>query len=118
MTKLRACSALRREAAGKGADFVVAADVDDRALEDRVCRKAVDHSCRGRSKFRPLRRHKMQASSTEGSKGQKALNDCLVWDFSGARSGPVTAAVAGFSSAPWPEFGPPYTRRATVKDRN
>src|SRR3954454_8637040 len=65
--------------------------------------------CRGRSKFRPLRRHKMQASSTDGSKGQKALNDCLAWNFSGVRSGPVTAAVAGFSSAPWPEFGPPHT---------
>src|SRR5215211_2871370 len=44
MTKLRARGALRREAAGKGTDFVVAADVDDRALEDRVSRKAVDHS--------------------------------------------------------------------------
>src|SRR3954452_12495277 len=44
MTKLRACFALRREAAGKGADFVVAADVNNRALEDRVSRKAVDHS--------------------------------------------------------------------------
>ena len=27
----------------------------------------------------------------------------------GTRSGPATAAVAGFSSAPWPEFGSPYT---------
>jgi hypothetical protein len=44
MAKLRARFALRREAAGEGADFVVAADVDDRALEDRVGRKAVDHS--------------------------------------------------------------------------
>jgi hypothetical protein len=43
MTKLRARGALRREAAGEGADFVVAADVDDRALEDRVYRKAIDH---------------------------------------------------------------------------
>jgi hypothetical protein len=51
----------------------------------------------------------MRASSTDGSKGQKVLNTCLVWDFSGTRSGPVTAAVAGFSSAAWPEFGPPYT---------
>src|SRR4051794_23266502 len=51
----------------------------------------------------------MQASSTDGSEGQKALNTCLVWDFSGTRSGPVTAAVADFCSAPWPEFGPPYT---------
>jgi len=51
----------------------------------------------------------MQASSTDGSKGQKALNAYLVWDFSGTHSGPVTAAVAGFSSAAWPEFGPPYT---------
>src|SRR4051812_10684689 len=65
--------------------------------------------CRGRSKFRPLRRRKMQASSTDSSKGQKALNASAVWDFNGTRSGPVTAAVAGFSSAPWPEFGPPYT---------
>jgi hypothetical protein len=32
MTKLRARGALRREAAGEGADFVAAADVDDRAL--------------------------------------------------------------------------------------
>ena len=31
--------------------------------------------------------------------------------FSGTRSRPVTAAVAGFCSAPWPEFGPPYTLR-------
>src|SRR4051812_28217298 len=44
MTKLRARGALRREAVSEGADFVVAADVDDRALEDRVCRKAIDHS--------------------------------------------------------------------------
>src|SRR4051794_23971246 len=44
MTKLRARGALRREAAGEGADFVVAADVDGRALEDRVYRKTVDHS--------------------------------------------------------------------------
>src|SRR3954451_4259267 len=44
MTKLRAHGALRREAASEGADFVVAADVDDRALEDRIYRKAVDHS--------------------------------------------------------------------------
>src|SRR4051794_10013171 len=51
----------------------------------------------------------MQASSTDGSEGRQVLDTCLVWDFSGARSGPVTAAVAGFSSAPWPEFGPPYT---------
>src|SRR5689334_7521507 len=35
--------ALRREAAGEGTDFVAAADVDDRALEDRVCREAIDH---------------------------------------------------------------------------
>ena len=44
MTNLRARGALRREAAGEGADFGVAADVDDRALEDRICRKAVDYS--------------------------------------------------------------------------
>jgi hypothetical protein len=43
MTKLRARGALRREAAGEGADFVSAADVDDRALEDRVYREAIDH---------------------------------------------------------------------------
>src|ERR1700757_4384835 len=43
MTKLRARDALRREAAGEGADFVAAADVDDRALEDRVSREAIDH---------------------------------------------------------------------------
>src|SRR6202030_4023777 len=43
MTKLRARGALRREAAGGGADFVAAADVDDRALEDRVYREAIDH---------------------------------------------------------------------------
>ena len=43
MAKLRACGALRREATGEGADFVAAADVDDRALEDRVYRKAIDH---------------------------------------------------------------------------
>src|ERR1044071_2572223 len=43
MTKLRARFALRCEASGEGANFVVAADVDDRALEDRVHRKAVDH---------------------------------------------------------------------------
>src|SRR6516165_5807272 len=43
MTKLRASGALRREAAGEGADFVAAADVDHRALEDRVYREAVDH---------------------------------------------------------------------------
>jgi hypothetical protein len=40
MTKLRARSVLRREAAGEGADFVAAADVDDRALEDCVYREA------------------------------------------------------------------------------
>ena len=40
---------------------------------------------------------------------QKVITGCFVWDFSGTRSGPVTAAVAGFSSAAWPEFGPPYT---------
>src|SRR3954452_10026086 len=44
MTKLRARGALHREAAGEGADFIVAANVDDRALENCVCRKAVDHS--------------------------------------------------------------------------
>src|SRR5437762_10815112 len=43
MTKLRARGALRREAAGEGTDFVVAADVDDWALEDRVYREAIDH---------------------------------------------------------------------------
>src|SRR5215470_889615 len=43
MTKLRARGALRREAFGEGADFVAAADVDDRALEDRVYREAIDH---------------------------------------------------------------------------
>src|SRR5690242_8685683 len=43
MTKLRARGALRREAAGEGADFVAAADIDDRALEDRVYREAIDH---------------------------------------------------------------------------
>src|SRR5215467_3807050 len=43
MTKLRARGALCREAAGEGADFVAAADVDDRALEDRVYREAIDH---------------------------------------------------------------------------
>ena len=31
--------------------------------------------CRGRSEFRPLRRHKMQASSTEGSKGRMVLTE-------------------------------------------
>ena len=30
-------------AAGEGADFVAAADVDDRTLEDRVYREAIDH---------------------------------------------------------------------------
>src|SRR5215510_8981447 len=44
MTKLRARGALRREAAGEGADFVAAADVDNRALEDRVYREAINHS--------------------------------------------------------------------------
>src|SRR5262249_37195998 len=43
MTKLRARGALCREATGEGADFVAAADVDDRALEDRVDREAIDH---------------------------------------------------------------------------
>src|SRR5215831_6129127 len=43
MTKLRARGALCREAAGEGADFVAAADVDHRALEDRVYREAIDH---------------------------------------------------------------------------
>src|SRR6516162_9406778 len=44
MTKLRARGALRRKSAGEGADFVVAANVDDGALEDRVYREAIDHS--------------------------------------------------------------------------
>src|SRR5262249_49341001 len=35
--------ALRREAAGEAADFVAATDVDDRALEDRVGREAIDN---------------------------------------------------------------------------
>ena len=52
----------------------------------------------------------MQASSTDNPKGQEALNAYLVWDFRGTRSEPVTAAVAGFYSAAWPEFGPPCTR--------
>src|SRR5215467_15292749 len=43
MTKLRARGALCREAAGEGADFVAAADVDHRALEDRVYRETIDH---------------------------------------------------------------------------
>src|SRR6516162_1350008 len=43
MTKLRARGALRRDAACEGADFVAATDVDDRALEDRVYREAIDH---------------------------------------------------------------------------
>src|SRR5689334_11554923 len=43
MAKLRARGALRRGAAGEGTDFVVAADVDNRALEDRVYREAIDH---------------------------------------------------------------------------
>src|SRR5690242_15393287 len=43
MSKLPARGALRREAAGEGADFVAAADVYDRALEDRVYREAIDH---------------------------------------------------------------------------
>src|SRR3954452_6086794 len=37
-----------------------------------------DDDCGGRSNFRPLRRHRMQASSTDGSKGRKVLNTCLV----------------------------------------
>src|SRR5689334_17326710 len=32
-----------------------------------------DGECRGRSKFRPLRRRKMQSSGTVSSKGQKVL---------------------------------------------
>jgi hypothetical protein len=43
MTKLRVRGALRREALGEGTDFVAAADVDDRAFEDRIHREAVDH---------------------------------------------------------------------------
>src|ERR1700751_207435 len=43
MTKLRARGALRHEAVGKRADLVVPAHVDDRALEDRVDREAIDH---------------------------------------------------------------------------
>src|SRR5499427_1652587 len=43
MTKLRARGALRRKASGEGADFVAAADVDDRALKGRVYREAIDH---------------------------------------------------------------------------
>ena len=38
----------------------------------------------------------------------------LYGDLSGTRSRPVTAAVAGFCSAPWPEFGPPYTESGRV----
>jgi hypothetical protein len=76
---------------------------------DPESRRELLQWCRGRSKFRPLHRRKMQASSTGGSRGQKVLNDCLVWDFSGTRSGPVTAAVAGFSSVAWPKFEPPHT---------
>jgi hypothetical protein len=34
--------------------------------------------CGGRSNFRPLRRHRMQASSTDGSKGRKVLNPYLL----------------------------------------
>src|SRR6516225_2284187 len=40
---MRARRALRREASGEDADFVAATDVDDRALEDRVYREAIDH---------------------------------------------------------------------------
>jgi hypothetical protein len=72
--------------------------------------------CRGRSKFRPLRRRRMQASEHRQSKGQKGLSACLVGSFGGTRSAPVTAAVAGFSSAPWPEFGSPYTGHSRIKD--
>src|SRR5689334_3270623 len=43
-------------------------------------------SCGGRSNFRPLRRHRTQASSTDGSKGRKVLIACIIWNFSGARS--------------------------------
>src|SRR5215471_19001322 len=42
MTKLRARGALRREAASEGANFVAAADVNDRAFEDRVYRETID----------------------------------------------------------------------------
>src|SRR4051812_28118330 len=73
--------------------------------------KVVSPSCRGRSKFRPLRRRRRQASEHRQSKGQKGLSACRVWGFGGTRSAPVTAAVAGFYSAPWPEFGPPHTAR-------
>ena len=55
----------------------------------------------------------MQASSTDNPKGQKALNACVTWNFRSTRSEPVTAAVAGFSSAAWPEFEPPFTAAGT-----
>jgi hypothetical protein len=48
--------------------------------------------------------------------GNPGLKDCLVWDFSGTHSGPVTAAVAGFSSAAWPKFGPPHTATRTRRE--
>jgi len=58
---------------------------DRRRREDwaRFVRDLVDGhyreaDCGGRSNFRPLRRHRMQASSTDGSKGRKVLNTCLV----------------------------------------
>ncbi len=34
--------------------------------------------CGGRSNFRPLRRYRMQASSTDGSEGQKVLITCII----------------------------------------
>src|SRR5271170_7472497 len=81
MTKLRSRGALRREAAGEGADFVSAADVDDRALEDRVYGEAEEQELglgkaaasrplpRPPASARPTRR--FLSSSGRGSRKEK-----------------------------------------------
>ena len=52
--------------------------------------------------IRPVRGFKTLKTAYATIKGFDVLKICLIWDFSVARSGPVTAAVAGFSSAALP----------------
>ena len=64
-----------------GRGFVLYFHNEDVELWVATCRvgAGIAHKCRGRSKFRPLRRRRMQASEHRQSKGQNGLSACGVW---------------------------------------
>jgi 2-iminobutanoate/2-iminopropanoate deaminase len=103
MAKLRARRALLREAAGEGADFVAAADVDDRALEDRVYREAIDHGL------------DLAIVERAAIPREKIVDRCTIFEVTFAHSVSPWSSLSG--SSRWPGVASTLNQAAIPPDR-